>query len=56
MIAFIALIGFVIALIIVGFIVNLYLYSRKALRVTPNEFEPKDAAEQQQDLHDILFR
>ena len=59
MTTFIVLISLLIVMMIVGFSVNLYLYSRKALRPTrPIRLEveaEEEAAEPPLTLHEILF-
>lgn len=56
MIAIIAFIGFMIALMTIGFIINLYLYLHRALPITPDDTGPESAAEPQRNLDDLLFR
>jgi hypothetical protein len=55
MIAIIALASLIVTLMIVGFIVNLYLYSNKALPLTQFDRELDEAAEPQPHLHDSIF-
>jgi hypothetical protein len=55
MIAIIITIALVVIIMIVGFVLNLYLYFRRALSVTPDDPAPKSAAEQQRDLDNALF-
>ncbi len=56
MITFITLICSLVVLMIVGFIVNLYLYSRKAIHFTYLDVEEEDeAAEPPLSLHETIF-